>query len=270
MFRRIALALGSFILAAAVYPAYVIGVSLGAWQPLTRPRGVSSRAHYVDAFKSEAWFDCSIDLKKDVNPCRAWNENGALIAFGNYRLDGQNRAATAVELRPSAVHLYPGHPELAWIDLFGNQRGIKGGTLVPVNDAGQPLERFEVRLGNDPIAPSGRNSSQFPREHLNDCDFSAYTPMRISDWLPGGILKAVKPLYPAEAKLHRVAGLVKVGILINKQGRVERVCSTGPEALRPAAEVAASEYRFRRLTINEGTDPFGYIQETLFFEFKLD
>jgi hypothetical protein len=37
-----------------------------------------------------------------------WDIEGSLIAFGNYGLDGKNRAATALELRPSAVHAYPG------------------------------------------------------------------------------------------------------------------------------------------------------------------
>jgi hypothetical protein len=106
-------------------------------------------ARYVDTFKSAAWFDCSIDRTKDVNVCRAWDTNGNLIAFGNYRLDGEGRAATAPELRPSQVHLYLGHPNLAWIYLFGDHREIVGKPLVPVNDAGKPLERFEVRIGND-------------------------------------------------------------------------------------------------------------------------
>jgi hypothetical protein len=94
------------------------------------------------------FFDCSVDVARNVNVCRAWDTDGNLIAYGNYRLDGENRAATAFELRPSAVHTYPGHPNLAWIYLFGDH-GIANRTLVPVNNAGQPIERFEVRIGND-------------------------------------------------------------------------------------------------------------------------
>ena len=103
----------------------------------------------MDTFKSASWFDCSIERTKDVNVCRAWDSDGNLIAFGNYRLDGENRAAIAHELCPSTVLLYPGHPNLAWIYLFGNDGSVMGKTLVPVNDAGQPLERFEVRIGDD-------------------------------------------------------------------------------------------------------------------------
>jgi hypothetical protein len=147
--NRIALIVSVVVLTALVRPAYVIGVSFNLWQPLTRPRAVSKRARYVDTFKDAAWFDCSIDPSKDVNSCRAWDTYGRLIAFGNYRLEGENRAATTVELHPSKVHLYPGHPNLAWIYLFGEHGNIFGKTLVPVNDAGIPLERFEVRIGND-------------------------------------------------------------------------------------------------------------------------
>jgi hypothetical protein len=41
------------------------------------------------------------------------------------------------------VQLYPGHPELAWIYL-SDEKGDFGKILVPVNDAGEALERFEV------------------------------------------------------------------------------------------------------------------------------
>jgi hypothetical protein len=147
--KRIALICVGVALIASLRPAYLIGVSLGFWQPLTRPVGISKRAHYVETLKSEAWFDCSVERTKDVNICRAWDATGNLIAFGIYRLDGENRAATARELRPSRVHLYPGHPNLAWIYLFDDQGSVDGRTLVPVNEAGQPLERFEVRIGNN-------------------------------------------------------------------------------------------------------------------------
>ena len=119
MVKRIVFIFGGLVLIASLRPVYSIGVSLNFWQPLTRPASVPKRARYVDTFESAAWFDCSIDRTKDVNICRAWDTNGNLIAFGHYRLDGKNRAATAPELRPSQVDLYPGHPNLAWIYLFG-------------------------------------------------------------------------------------------------------------------------------------------------------
>ena len=123
-------------------PVYLAGVSFGLWQPLSRPVGVSAGARYLETLKNAGWFDCSVDQIKDVNVCRAWDRDGKLMAFGNYRLDGENRAARAVELRFERVESYPDHPSLAWIYLSD------GRTLVPVNDTGQPLQRFEVRLGD--------------------------------------------------------------------------------------------------------------------------
>jgi TonB family protein len=75
------------------------------------------------------------------------------------------------------------------------------------------------------------------------------------------------PSYPTEARRRGVKGTVNVFILINRQGAIERVCSTGPKELRKAAEAAAVEFRFKRPMINDGVDPFGYIQETLVFKF---
>lgn len=94
------LTVAAVVMLAPWYPIYVIGVAFNFWQPLTRPPGVPRRAHYVDAFKSAAWFDCAVDSLGDVDICQAWDEQGWLIALGNYRLDGENRAATRDELRP--------------------------------------------------------------------------------------------------------------------------------------------------------------------------
>ena len=116
---------------------------------VTRPSGVTKHARYVDVFKSQAWIDCSIESTRKINPCRAWDVHGNLIASGNYRLEGENRAADGSELRPSEVETYPGHPNLTDIYLFGDHGLIRGKLLIPVNDAGQPLERFEVQTGNE-------------------------------------------------------------------------------------------------------------------------
>ena len=112
----------AIVLLGLSYPTYVVGVALNVWQPLTRPRGVPKRAHYVDAFKSAAWFDCAMDSRRNVNVCEAWDDEGRLIASGDYRLDGENRAAREIELRPFTIHRGPnGNPKLAWIYLFGSK-----------------------------------------------------------------------------------------------------------------------------------------------------
>ena len=102
----------------------------------------------MSTLKSAAWFDCLVDPARDVDLCRAWDGTGELVAYGRYRLDSENRAATEAELRPSCVLPYPGHPDLAWIYLFKN-RTIQGRLLVPVDAKGVRLERFDVRIGSN-------------------------------------------------------------------------------------------------------------------------
>ncbi len=143
MIKRFLALLAVVTLILILRPVYQLGVGLGFWQPFTRPSSVSPRARYVSRLKTSGWFDCSVDRTKNVDACRAWDDDGHLIAYGDFRLDGEKRAATAAELRPSEVQLYPGHPELAWIYL-SDAKSDFGKILVPVNSAGEPLERFEV------------------------------------------------------------------------------------------------------------------------------
>jgi len=145
LIRRALALVGVVVLIVISRPVYQIGVGLGFWQPLTRPAGVSTRARYVATTDDSAWIDCSFDAGKDVDVCRAWDDAGRLIAYGRYRLDGERRAAGPAELHPSEVAIYPGRPELAWIYLEG-AGGTRDKTLVPVSEAGEPLERFEVHV----------------------------------------------------------------------------------------------------------------------------
>jgi hypothetical protein len=96
--KRILLVAVAVVLPGLSYPTYVAGIAFNFWQPLTRLSGVSRGAHYVDAFKSAAGFDCAVDSRRNVNVCRARDEEGRLVAFGDYRMDGENRAATQGEL----------------------------------------------------------------------------------------------------------------------------------------------------------------------------
>jgi hypothetical protein len=140
LIKRVLKVAAAAALIVIAFPAYQLGVALGLWQPLTHPLGVSPQARYVPSyFYGSLWFDCSLDRGRDVDVCRAWDDAGRLIAYGNYRLDGEKRAAATEELRPSGVSGGPpGRPDLCWISLSD------GKTLVPVNHAGDPLERFEV------------------------------------------------------------------------------------------------------------------------------
>jgi hypothetical protein len=121
-------------LIALVRPTYIFGVVFGIWQPLTKPPGVSSAARYVSWIEDGTWFDCTVDSKRNVNPCKAWDSNGRLLADGDFRLECQGRAATNAELRPASVSSGGGHAYAIY--LFGKAGG-RSRTLVPVDSAQQ-------------------------------------------------------------------------------------------------------------------------------------
>ena len=109
---------------------YNIGVGFGAWQPLTRPSRVPRSAHFVSTLKDETWFDCRVDEGRGVDVCRAWDEKGRVVADGDFRLEDEDRAATASELRPSEVKTQNG--QVYMIYLYGPHGEVLGRTLLPV------------------------------------------------------------------------------------------------------------------------------------------
>jgi hypothetical protein len=129
--RRTGLVAVSALLGAAAWPAYILGVTFGLWQPLTRPRGVAASARYVSSIEDGTWFDCHVDLRRNVDTCKAWDFEGRVLADGDFRLAGEDRAATAAELKPSAVNSGGGHAYEIY--LFGKV-GAQSAVLVPVND----------------------------------------------------------------------------------------------------------------------------------------
>ena len=83
------------------YSVYPVGVTLGFWQPLRRPAGVSQSARFVSLIKTASWLDCSIDSVRNVNVCKVWDEKGNLRISGDFQYEDQHRAATKKELYPS-------------------------------------------------------------------------------------------------------------------------------------------------------------------------
>jgi hypothetical protein len=87
----------------ALFWLYAVGVVLGFWPPAWRPAGVPRSAHFVTMVEQQTWFDCVADMARNIDHCRAWDGRGEPIADGDYQLLGENRAATAEELRPAWV-----------------------------------------------------------------------------------------------------------------------------------------------------------------------
>ena len=122
-------------LLALAKPIYYSGILFGLWQPLIRPQGVPRSAHYVSLVEEGTWFECYLDARRNVDVCRAWDAGGRPIVRGDFSLEGENRAATEAELRPS--HVVRGNNHVYMIYLFGTE-GAFSKALVPVTDTVPP------------------------------------------------------------------------------------------------------------------------------------
>ena len=107
-----------------------------------------------------------------------------------------------------------------------------------------------------------------PNPTVVECDFSRYHPLIVSHALVKAAVKKVEPIYPVTARNARAQGVVEVRILVDNKGNVKRACAiAGSALLRPSAEVAAREWKFRK-NFGYQRKQYGYIQASLFFTFK--
>ena len=112
-----------------------------------------------------------------------------------------------------------------------------------------------------------------------DCGFAKFQPRQISHYIERAALTKVEPSYPLAAKAAGTTGSVRVRILINRAGLVERTCPDYvADRLRPnrslmiAAEAAALQWRFDpNFGFASGVGlRFKYAEGVLVFKFVLD
>lgn len=111
----------------------------------------------------------------------------------------------------------------------------------------------------------------------DECDFSAYAPVRIIHFDPRAITKRVEPEYPPEAAQRGIQGQVIVKALVNKKGVIEQACAVeGEEALRHVAEQATLQWTLKPgyglafLRPKTKKNPKNYAEVYIVFTFKLD
>ena len=109
-----------------------------------------------------------------------------------------------------------------------------------------------------------------------DCGLSNFHPRHMSHFVDKGALTKVTPQYPPAAEAKKLGGTVRVRVLINKNGLVERTCPVyvrqekAPDrSLVVAAEAAALHWTFKP---NFGIEPVGgirfdYIHDVIMFQF---
>jgi TonB family protein len=84
-----------------------------------------------------------------------------------------------------------------------------------------------------------------------DCGFSKFRPLRISHYIENSAATKVTPQYPPAAKANGIEGTVRVQVLVNSQGMVEKTCpeyvkgeARPDRSLVVAAETAALQWSF--------------------------
>ena len=112
-----------------------------------------------------------------------------------------------------------------------------------------------------------------------DCGFSKLPSTEIAHYVERGAVTKVTPHYPPAAKADGTTGTVRVRVLINNRGWVQRTC---PEYVkdqpRPdrslviAAEAAALQWAFSQNFgfAGQGSPRFKYVRGVLIFNFVLD
>jgi TonB family protein len=138
-----------------------------------------------------------------------------------------------------------------------------------LTSCGTPGFRTNQETATTQQQPSPQQAENTVRSKAEDeCDFSAFTPSRVSHFVQTSLKTKVKPPYPDEAVRRGIQGRISVKILVNREGDVVKACAlNGDQVLRRAAEEAASKWKFKRKVV-AGRESF--VEAGISFNFVLD
>jgi TonB family protein len=145
-------------------------------------------------------------------------------------------------------------------------------TSLLMQCSGSTVQRNgEPKPTSQQVPTAARNSGE------DDCDFSAYSPVRISHFDPKAVIKRVQPEYPTEAARRGIQGQVIVKALVNEKGIIERACAVqSEEVLGQAAEKAALQWQLKPgyglafLRPKTKKNPKNFAEIYIAFNFKLN
>jgi TonB family protein len=134
----------------------------------------------------------------------------------------------------------------------------------PVNKVASPSAYSTKKISETPLEIKAPEKNSGSDAQLQSPDTKAEPPMSDAGSLNAKATKKVVPRYPTIARQSGAAGLVRVHVIVDENGKVIAVSrSEGPMLLRSAAEEAARQWSFDGISSNgQPTRVSGYIDFT--------
>lgn len=115
------------------------------------------------------------------------------------------------------------------------------GLLFAISACGQDRTSKDVKAASEPRNKLTQENRRKTDGDDPPCDFSSYNTIQATPL----VKKQVKAAYPKTAERKKIAGIVRVKVLINRAGKVEQACAVeGHELLIPSAMAAAKLWEF--------------------------
>ena len=121
------------------------------------------------------------------------------------------------------------------------------GFLFALSVSGQEKEPQSIKTKSPekPMPETRRKNDDL------ECDFSSYNTIQATPL----IKRQVKAAYPKAAERKKIAGVVRIKVLINKEGKVEQACAVeGHKLLIPSALKAVKLWEFSKSDVQKNLE----------------
>lgn len=131
---------------------------------------------------------------------------------------------------------------------------VKVNFTLKAQNASVDIPQAQGVVGDSPggIKP-GQIGSMAPPTEEPKPDITVPLRVRISSGVASGlIVRKIAPMYPDDARQHRIQGTVLLHVMIDKEGNVEQVdLISGHPLLAPAAIEAVRQWKYKPFLLNE-------------------